>query len=100
MYGCCGSANSCPAGASSTIMPRYITTTRSAMSATTPMLWVIRMIAVPSRSRSSSSSSRIAACTVTSRAVVGSSAMMTSGSHEIAIAMTTRCFWPPESWCG
>gem|GEM_PF-3979991 len=36
---------------------------------------------------------------VTSRAVVGSSAMMRSGSLAIAIAITTRCLMPPEnSW--
>ena len=41
-------------GASSTLRPAYITTTRSAISATTPRSWVIRMIAVPKRSLSSS----------------------------------------------
>ena len=37
---------------------------------------------------------------VTSSAVVGSSAMMRSGSHMSAIAIITRCRSPPESWCG
>ena len=32
----------------------------------------------------------MSACTVTSRAVVGSSAMITRGSQLMAIAMTTR----------
>ena len=36
-------------GASSTLRPAYITTTRSAISATTPRSWVISMIAEPSR---------------------------------------------------
>ena len=42
----------------------------------------------------------MSAWTVTSRAVVGSSAMITFGSQLIAIAMTTRWRWPPESSCG
>ena len=40
------------------------------------------------------------ACTVTSRAVVGSSAMITSGLRDSAIAIITRCRMPPENWCG
>ena len=34
---------------------------------------------------------------VTSNAVVGSSAMSSCGSHEIAIAIMARCCMPPES---
>ena len=44
--------------------------------------------AAPIRRRSAEMSSRICASTVTSRAVVGSSAMMTFGSSAIAIAIT------------
>ena len=44
--------------------------------------------------------SRICACTVTSSAVVGSSAMSRSGSLAMAIAMTTRWRMPPDSSCG
>ena len=40
--------------------------------------------------------SRICACTVTSSAVVGSSAMMRSGSVETAPAISTRWAMPPE----
>lgn len=36
-------------------------------------------------------------CTVTSRALVGSSAMIKSGFRAMAIAINTRCFMPPES---
>ncbi|MCY1300010.1 hypothetical protein D9M70_495650 [compost metagenome] len=43
---------------------------------------------------------RICACTVTSSAVVGSSAISTSGSLASAMAIITRWRWPPESWCG
>ena len=42
----------------------------------------------------------IRACVVTSSAVVGSSAISTSGSAQIAIAITTRCLMPPENSCG
>ena len=42
----------------------------------------------------------ICAWTETSRAVVGSSAMMSSGSAESASAITTRWRMPPENWCG
>ena len=45
------------------------------------------------------SMSMIRACVVTSRAVVGSSAISTSGFAQIAIAIITRCRIPPEnSW--
>src|SRR5262249_32940189 len=45
VYGCCGDAKSSYTSASSTFRPAYMTTTRSAMSATTPRLCVTRMIA-------------------------------------------------------
>ena len=51
------------------------------------------------RARSCSESSTWA-CTVTSRAVVGSSARITSGSLAMAMAMTTRWRMPPENSCG
>ena len=37
---------------------------------------------------------------VTSRAVVGSSARISSGEQAMLMAMTTRCFMPPENWWG
>ena len=40
------------------------------------------------------------ACTRTSSAVVGSSAMSKEGLRASAPAMTTRWRIPPESWCG
>ena len=39
-------------------------------------------------------------CVVTSRPVVGSSHTITRGRFANAIAIATRCCWPPESWCG
>ena len=44
--------------------------------------------------------SRIWAWIVTSSAVVGSSAMSSSGSQASAIAIITRCAMPPDSSCG
>src|SRR5439155_964927 len=87
-------------GACSTIRPAYMIATSSACSATTPRSWVIRRSAIPRCSRSARSRSRISAWMVTSSAVVGSSAISTRGSHEIAIAIITRCRMPPESRWG
>ena len=44
--------------------------------------------------------SRICACTVTSSAVVGSSAMSRRGSLTRAMAIMARCRMPPENSCG
>ncbi|CFM13972.1 Protein of uncharacterised function (DUF1602) [Bordetella pertussis] len=46
------------------------------------------------------SSSSTWACTVTSSAVVGSSAISSLGSAASAMAIIRRCFWPPENWKG
>ncbi len=58
------------------------------------------MSAAPVSSCTLRISSRIWAWIVTSRAVVGSSAMSSLGSHERAIAIMTRWRMPPESSCG
>ena len=42
--------------------------------------------------------SKIRAWVVTSRAVVGSSAISSAGSQLIASAIITRWLMPPESW--
>ncbi len=55
---------------------------------------------MPSFSRSSFISSRICACTVTSSAVVGSSAMRSFGLQLRAMPIMTRCRMPPDIWCG
>src|SRR5205085_2898970 len=80
VYSACGGASRVGRSACPTIRPWYITATGAARSATTPVLCVIRMIEVPNSSRQRRSRSRISACTVTSSAVVGSSAMITPGS--------------------
>ena len=77
-----------------------MTTTRWAISATTPRLCVIRMMAAPVLDLSWRMMSRICACTVTSRAVVGSSAISSLGSQASAMAIMTRWRMPPDSSCG
>ena len=77
-----------------------MTATRSHISATTPRSWVMRMIAVPVSSRRLRMRSRIWAWIVTSSAVVGSSAMSSSGSQASAIAIITRWAIPPDISCG
>ena len=72
----------------------------SATSATTPRSCVIMTIALPFFSCISFMSSMICAWIVTSRAVVGSSAMRMSGSQARAMAIMTRWRMPPENWCG
>ena len=65
-----------------------------------PRSWVINSTAVWNSSDSVWISSRIWAWIVTSNAVVGSSARMSFGSHDRAIAIITRWRIPPENWCG
>ncbi len=55
---------------------------------------------MPNSALSSRINVRIWAWTVTSSAVVGSSAIRTLGRHDSAMAITTRCRMPPESSCG
>ena len=64
------------------------------------MSWVMSTMAVPLSRCSSRSRSKIWACTVTSSAVVGSSAIRMSGRQASAMAIITRWRMPPESWCG
>ena len=79
--GVAGMAEEFPGGACSTMSPAYITATRSAVWATIPRLWVMNNTASPNSALSWASRARIWAWMVTSRAVVGSSAMSSSGSR-------------------
>ena len=88
------------ASAVSTIFPAYITPMRRARPATTPRSWVMRIMAMPSSSCSDPKRSRICFCTVTSSAVVGSSAISSLGLQAKAMAMVTRWRIPPDSWWG
>ena len=61
---------------------------------------VIRITDNSCSRRSASRSRRMPACTVTSSAVVGSSAISSFGSLMSAIAIITRWRMPPENSCG
>ena len=80
--------------------PAYITSTRSAIRATTPKSWVIHTMANPYSSRNRATRARICCWIVTSSAVVGSSAISTEGRGASAAAISTRWRMPPDSWCG
>ena len=81
------------------IWPPYMTLTRLHELATTPRSWVIRMIAVFVRSFKSFNSLSTCAWIVTSRAVVGSSAIRSSGRQDNAMAIMALWRIPPEnSW--
>ena len=80
--------------------PAYITATRSAVSAITPMSCVTSITDVPWSRVSRFSSAMICAWIETSSAVVGSSAMIRRGSAQSASAITTRWRMPPENSCG
>ena len=100
VYGCAGSANTSAASPSSAISPAYITATRSHASATMPRLCVIRSSAVSKFRRRSARMRRIWASTITSSAVVGSSAIRAFGFSTSASAIMMRCRMPPENSCG
>ena len=82
---------------SSTSFPAYMTASSSQVWAITEMSWVISIIERSSFSRRSLMSSITWCATMTSRAVVGSSAMITSGLQARPIATMTLCLMPPLS---
>ena len=87
-------------GARSTIRPAYMTAMSSARLATTPRSWVTRITAMWRSRCRSARRSRIWAWTVTSRPVVGSSAITRRGAQARAMAIITRWRMPPDSWWG
>ena len=74
----------------STRRPPYITATRSAICDATPKSWVTSTNEQPISSRRSRRTASTWAWTVTSSAVVGSSAITRSGLPATAIASITR----------
>ncbi len=70
------------------------------MLASTDRSWLIMTSPMPCSATSLLSTPRTWACTITSSAVVGSSAITSRGSHASAIAIMIRCFCPPDSSCG
>ncbi len=97
VYGWPGRPKMSAADPYSATRPAYITRMSSDSSATTPRSWVIMMTAEPNSDCRSEIRSRICAWTVTSSAVVGSSAMSSPGSQDSAIAIIARCRMPPEN---
>ena len=88
-------------GASSTLRPAYITTTRWQVSATTPRSWVIRMTAAPVRSFSSQHQRRGSAPGWSRRAPWSARRRSAAcGLQASAMAIITRWRMPPENWCG
>ncbi len=84
----------------STIRPAYMTAMSSEVSATTPRSCVMMTTAASNSAWRRSMSSRIWAWTVTSSAVVGSSAISSFGSLMSAMAIIARWRMPPENSCG
>ncbi len=80
--------------------PAYITAIRWARPATTPRSWLIQISPIPISAASPCICDRICDWMVTSSAVVGSSAMIRSGSCSSAMAIATRWRMPPENSCG
>jgi hypothetical protein len=60
----------------------------------------MKITAMPTPCCISMMSSSTCAWMVTSSAVVGSSAMSSLGSQDMAMAIITRWRMPPENWCG
>ncbi len=100
VYGIFMLAKSVVVGAFSTSRPPYITATSSVCPATTPRSWVTRITDMLRSRRWRPMSPRIWDCTVTSRAVVGSSANSIVGPHARAMAIITRWRMPPDSSWG
>jgi hypothetical protein len=77
-----------------------MTTTRSAIWLTSARSCVMNSTAMRRRACNAAIRSRICFCTVTSSALVGSSAIRSFGSQATAMAIIARCCSPPESWKG
>ncbi len=82
VYGCRGLASTSAVTPSSTVLPAYMTMTRSAISATTPRSWLINRIDIWSSRCNSRSRLRI------------------FGSQASAMAIMTRWRMPPDIWWG
>src|SRR5450756_1482256 len=86
-------------GASSTISPLSMKITRCATLLAKPISWVTTIMVMPSRARSTMTSSTSLIISGSS-AEVGSSNSMAIGSIARARAMATRCCWPPDNSAG
>ena len=84
----------------STIFPFCITYIRSAISLTTPRLWVMNNRDKPSSFTKEFKRSSISFWVVTSNAVPGSSAIRSLGLFNKDIPIRTLCLMPPDSIIG
>ena len=100
VYGWAGPEASVAESSSSTTRPAYMTTTRVQICETTATSCEMKIAAEPLEALTSRSSRRICCWTVTSSAVVGSSATISFGSIISPMAITARCRMPPENSCG
>ena len=80
--------------------PCSMTTTSWQYRAASPRSWVISITAIRRSAVMRAIKSMMVFCVVTSRPVVGSSAMSRAGSQAIAMAIMTRWHIPPDSSCG
>src|SRR6266545_4607484 len=87
-----------PARVHATTFPSRISTRRGRLAAMSRS-WVMTTTVVPAACSSRSRSSTPVP-DAESRLPVGSSARTSAGSPTTARAIATRCFSPPESWCG
>ena len=100
VYGWRGLSNTSCTLPCSTRRPAYSTPMRSHIFPITARLWLMNSRLVWNSARSALTRSRTSPSTVASRPVVGSSRISSVGSLASAIAITTRWFIPPDSWCG
>src|SRR6266566_4493005 len=84
---------------SSRITPPSMKTIRLATLLANPISWVTTIIVIPSRARAVITS-RTSRMYSGSKADVGSSNSMALGSMASALAIATRCCWPPDSSAG
>ena len=99
-YGCAAAPNTAAAGPCSISRPAYITATWSAKLPTTDRSCETYSAAAPSMPVIRRTVASTCAWVVTSRPVVGSSSTTTAGLQAKAIAIVTRCCWPPDNSCG
>ena len=100
VYGWAGARKIVAIGASSTMRPAYITITRWHICEMMPRSWETRSTAMPISRASCRMRASTWAWMVTSRAVVGSSAMSRLGVQATPMPIITRWAMPPENWCG
>ena len=95
-----GSRRARAEGRAARVGPLLMTPTRSAIARASCWSWVTNTVVTPISSWSRRISSRRVSRTFASSADSGSSSRRTFGDVAMARARATRCFWPPDIWCG